>query len=114
MNLNNIDAFIKEFQDSFDENIIIGNEIKVENIILIPLINISFTYGTSENCNKIKKFMRNKDRKNKNLGLYLGSNVYVSGVLIIKDGEVSFISTKEKTPIENISESISNFYSKDA
>ncbi|MBV1820481.1 spore germination protein GerW family protein [Clostridium cochlearium] len=103
MNLNNIDSFIKEFQDSFDENIIIGNQIKIENIILIPLINISFAYGTSKDS-----------PKNKNSGLYLGSNVYVSGILIVKDGKISFLSTREKTPLENISESIGNFYSKDA
>ncbi|BDR67327.1 hypothetical protein K144316041_14320 [Clostridium tetani] len=114
MNLNNIDAFIKEFQNSFNEDIIIGNEIKIGNITLIPLINISFAYGTSERSNKIKKLTQHKGTKNKDEGLCIGSNVFVSGVLIIKDDKVSFISTKEKTPIENITESISNIYSKKA
>lgn len=112
MNLDSIDAFVKEFQDSFNENIVIGNKIKVENITLIPLINISFAYGTSESSNKVKKFKPNK--KDKNEGLCIGSNVYVSGIIIIKDDEVSFISTREKTPIENISENISTLYSKEA
>lgn len=103
MNLNSMDAFIKEFQNSFNEDIIIGNEIKIGNITLIPLINISFAYGVSE-----------KDKKSKDTGFGISSNIYVSGILIIKNNEVSFISTKEKTPIENISESINSIYSKEA
>mgnify|MGYP000855914834 CR=1 FL=1 len=114
MNLNSMDAFIKEFQNSFNEDIIIGNEIKIGNITLIPLINISFAYGVSEKDNKIKKLAQNKDKKNKDTGFGISSNIYVSGILIIKNNEVSFISTKEKTPIENISESINSIYSKEA
>lgn len=112
MNLDNIDAFIKEFQNYFNEDIVVGNKIKIQNITLIPLINISFAYGTSENSNKVKKFKPNK--KDTNEGLCIGSNVYVSGMIVIKDDEVSFMSTREKTPIENISESITNLYSKEA
>jgi Uncharacterized conserved protein len=103
-NLNsNLEVLFSKMENFVASKTVVGDPIHIDNIIIIPLIDISLGVGASASDNNSKK-------ENGMGGL--GAKITPSSVLVIQDGSVQLISIKNHDSISKLIDMVPGVLSK--
>lgn len=87
MNIN-VESIIQKVTDTIKTETVIGNQITVGEVTLIPIINVSFGFGAGGGDGK----SGGNDQGN-GAGGGGGARMTVSGMMVVKGDEVNFVPT---------------------
>lgn len=83
---NTVDALLNGLDGLISSKTVVGNEIKVGDTIIIPLVDVSFGMGAGSSL---------AEKKGKGMGGMSGK-ITPSSVLVIKDGSVRLVNIKNQ------------------
>lgn len=93
----NLDTLFERLEKFFRTDTVIGNPITVGEVILVPIIDVSFGLGTGGGTGK-----DGKGNDGNGSGAGVGAKIAPNSILVIKGGEVSAIPLKDKGSLEKI------------
>lgn len=89
---NTVDALLNGLDGLISSKTVVGNEIKVGDTIIIPLVDVSFGMGAGSSVG---------DKAGKGMGGMSGK-ITPSSVLVIKDGSVRLVNIKNQDMMTKI------------
>lgn len=89
---NTVDALLNGLDGLISSKTVVGNEIKVGDTIMIPLVDVSFGMGAGSSVG---------DKAGKGMGGMSGK-ITPSSVLVIKDGSVRLVNIKNQDMMTKI------------
>lgn len=89
---NTVEALFKGMDGIVSTKTVVGDAIKVDNVTILPLIDVSFGIGAGE---------FDGEKKEKGVG-GLGGKITPSSVLVIKDGNARLVNIKNQDTITKL------------
>ncbi|MBU3160029.1 sporulation protein [Clostridium frigoris] len=103
----NADALFTNLERFLKTETVVGEAIIVGETTLIPLITVSFGCGTGSGTGNTIK-----DGEGNGGGLGAGAKITPTAILVIKDGNVTMLSIKDKGNLENLIQMVPGLVSK--
>lgn len=100
----NLETLFSKFETFVSSKTVVGEAIHVEDLIIIPLIDISFGVGAKSSDDT-------KTNKESDLG-GLGGRITPSSVLVIQNGSVQLINIKNQDGISKLIDLVPSVLSK--
>lgn len=94
-----VDSLMENMEQYFSAKTVVGEAIKTDNGIVIPLVDVSFGMGAGAMA---------QDKKN-NGGGGIGAKMTPSAVLVINNGQVRLINIKQQDCITKILDMVPDF-----
>ncbi|MFG6366010.1 GerW family sporulation protein [Schaedlerella sp.] len=92
-NLNTtVESLMKGMDGLVSSKTVVGDAVRVDNITILPLIDVSFGIGAGSNLS---------DKKDKGMG-GVGGKITPSAVLVIKDGTTRLVNIKNQDTITKL------------
>lgn len=106
-NLNSsLDSLFSKMENYVSTKTVVGEPMKVDDTILLPLIDVSFGVGAGS-------MEKNNDKDGKDVGLGgLGAKITPSAVIAIQNGNIQLISVKNQDSINKIIDMVPGAISK--
>lgn len=93
---NNIDVLFNKMENFISSKTVVGEPITFNDIIILPLINVSFGVGASSSDSKA-------DKSGKSTGIGgIGAKITPSAVLVINKGNVQMVSTSDTNSVNKL------------
>ncbi|MCL2610726.1 MAG: sporulation protein [Defluviitaleaceae bacterium] len=100
-----IDKLFSKMENFINSKTVVGEPLKVGDTTIVPLIDVTFGVGTSS-----------KDKEKEKKGMSdtggLGAKISPSAILVIKEGNVQLINTKDKDSLNKIIDLLPGMLSK--
>jgi len=103
----NLNTLFERLEKFFRTETVVGEPLKVGEVTLVPIIDVSFGLGTGGGAGK-----DSKGADGTGSGAGVGAKITPNCVLIIKDGEVSVIPIKDKGSVEKVLEMVPDLVGK--
>lgn len=98
----NVEALLKGMDGIISSKTVVGDPVKVEDTIIIPLVDVSFAVGAGAFSNTGKN----------NGGGGMGGKVTPNAVLILQNGSSRIISIKDQSGLTKILDMVPDFVNK--
>ena len=92
----NLDAMLTKLENFISIKTVVGEPIVIDNITIIPLVDVSFGLGLGNTEKRA-----NKDGKNSG-GCGLGAKMSPNSIMVINNGHVQLISVNDKSSINKV------------
>ncbi len=92
----NLDAMLTKLENFISSKTVVGEPIVINNITIIPLVDVSFGLGLGNTEKRA-----NKDGKNSGGG-GLGAKMSPNSIMVINNGHVQLISVNDKSSINKV------------
>ncbi len=103
-----LDALFSKLEGFVSTKTVVGEPVTVGDIILLPLVDISFGVGAGAfDSNDVKG-----DKKSENGGGGLGASITPSAVLVINNGTVQLVNIKNQDSVNKIIDLVPGLVSK--
>ena len=89
-----VESLMKGMDGLVSSKTVVGDAVRVDNITILPLIDVSFGIGAGSNLS---------DKKDKGMG-GVGGKITPSAVLVIKDGTTRLVNIKNQDTITKLFE----------
>ncbi|MCR6546065.1 GerW family sporulation protein [Dehalobacterium formicoaceticum] len=93
----NLDTLFDRLEKFFRTETVIGNPINVGEVTLVPIIEVGFGMGSGGGSGK-----DGKGNDGTGGGTGVGAKISPNSILVIKGGEVSLITLKDKGSLEKV------------
>mgnify|MGYP000933138196 CR=1 FL=1 len=104
---NNFEALFGQLENFVSTKTVVGEPMKVEDAMIIPLVDVSFGVGAGASGGKTEK------GENKDSGMGgLGAKITPSAILLIKDGSTQLINVKSQDSVNKLIDMIPGVLSK--
>lgn len=97
----NLETIFSRLENMFKAKTVIGNPIKIGEVTLVPIVNVTFGIGA---CGEESK--DSKEQGGGGLGAGSGARLTPSAIIVIKGDQVSMLPIASKGSIENIIEKV--------
>ena len=87
-----VESLMKGMDGLVSSKTVVGDAVRVDNITILPLIDVSFGIGAGSNLS---------DKKDKGMG-GVGGKITPSAVLVIKDGTTRLVNIKNQDTITKL------------
>ena len=87
-----VESLMKGMDGLVSSKTVVGDAVRVDNITILPLIDVSFGIGAGSNLS---------DKKDKGMG-GVGGKITPSAVLVIKDGGVKLVNIKNQDAVTKV------------
>jgi len=95
-----VETMFEKLKDFFTSKTIVGEEIKIGKITLLPIIEVAFGMGSGSGGGKVEK------QEGSGGGMGMGVKARPSAVIVIKDDEVKLLSLQKPGSLEKLVEKI--------
>ena len=97
-----VESLMKGMDGLVSSKTVVGDAVRVDNITILPLIDVSFGIGAGSNLS---------DKKDKGMG-GVGGKITPSAVLVIKDGTTRLVNIKNQDTITKVLDMIPDIVDK--
>ena len=101
-----MEALVKGAESVFTTKTVVGEATKIDDTIIIPLVDVSFGIGAGASCGAAKD-----SRKNGGMGGMSGK-MSPSAVLLIKNGQTRLVNIKNQDSMTKILDMVPDFVNK--
>ena len=101
-----MEALVKGAESVFTTKTVVGEATKIDDTIIIPLVDVSFGIGAGASCGAGKD-----SRKNGGMGGMSGK-MSPSAVLLIKNGQTRLVNIKNQDSMTKILDMVPDFVNK--
>lgn len=91
-----VNAMINKVIEGMSTKTVIGETIEIDGLKMIPILNVTFGFGAGSGDNKSGKHPES------GMGGGGGARMKVTGILVVKDGDVKFIQTGKGGAFEKL------------
>ena len=91
-----MEALVKGAESVFTTKTVVGEATKIDDTIIIPLVDVSFGIGAGASCGAVKD-----SRKNGGMGGMSGK-MSPSAVLLIKNGQTRLVNIKNQDSVSKV------------
>ncbi|NLJ87988.1 MAG: sporulation protein [Epulopiscium sp.] len=94
---NSLETLLSQLENFISTKTVVGEPMKVEDAIILPLVDVSFGVGAGASGGKTEK------GENKDSGMGgLGAKITPSAILLIKDGTTQLINIKNQDSVNKL------------
>ena len=95
-----VETMFEKLKDFFTSKTIVGEEIKIGKITLLPIIEVTFGMGSGSGGGKVEK------QEGSGGGMGMGVKARPSAIVVIKDDEVKLLSLQKSGSLDKLVEKI--------
>lgn len=104
---NNLESLFSQLENFISTKTVVGEPMKVEDAIILPLVDVSFGVGAGASGGK------NEKGEDKDSGMGgLGARITPSAILLIKDGSTQLINIKNQDSVNKLIDMVPEVLSK--
>lgn len=100
-------TIFEKLENFFKTETVVGEPVQVGEVTLIPIIDVTFGMGSGGGNGKDEK-----GNDGSGCGAGVGAKIAPNSILVIKNGEVSIITLKDKGSLERVLEMVPDIISK--
>ncbi|MDR1531482.1 MAG: GerW family sporulation protein [Clostridiales bacterium] len=104
----NLDALFGKLENFITSKTVVGEPVFISNVILLPLVDVTFGVGAGAGANETEQDKLKKDFG----GGGLGAKITPAAVLVIHDGNVQLVSVKNQDNVNKLIDMVPGVLSK--
>lgn len=101
-----LEVLFNKMENFISSKTVVGEPINVGNVIIVPLVDVSFGVGAGSTGNKAEKGGSEKGAGG------LGAKITPSAVLVIQNGAVQLVNVKNQTSLDKLIDMVPGVVSK--
>jgi len=108
----NLDVLFGKMENFISTKTVVGEPIHIGDVIMVPLVDVTFAVGAGVSDSKDSKDDKNKDLDAGAGGGGLGGKISPTAVLVIIDGTVQLVSVKNEDSVKKLIDLVPGILSK--
>jgi uncharacterized spore protein YtfJ len=108
----NLDVLFGKMENFISTKTVVGEPIHIGDVIIVPLVDVTFAVGAGIADSKDKKSEKDTDKDNSMGGGGLGGKITPTAVLVIIEGTVQLVSVKNEDSVKKLIDLVPGILSK--